>query len=69
MHPIIIEWDGVHVPTNFQQLPPGRYILEPLEEPQSLTSEEENGLITALNQLDAGRGISLAEVVRTIRGG
>ena len=69
MRPVIIEWDGIHVPRDFQELPPGRYILEPLDETPSLALEEEDGLIAALDQLDAGRGIPLTDVVRIIRGG
>ena len=34
-----------------------------------LTPEEDAGILAALDTLDAGRGIPLADVVREIRGG
>ncbi len=67
MAPTIIEWDGRQMPEQLRGLPPGRYVVEPLDE-VNLTADEEAGIATALDALDAGRGISLADVVRQLRG-
>jgi hypothetical protein len=63
----VIEWDGTHVPAELRKLPPGRYVVEPVDASESLTPEEEAGLRAALDHLEAGEGISLADVVRDIR--
>lgn len=67
MAPTIIEWDGRQMPEQLRSLPPGRYVVEPLDE-VNLTADEEAGIATALDALDAGRGISLADVVSQLRG-
>ena len=67
MGPKIIEWDGSHLPPELQQLPPGRYAVEPIDFFPPLTSQEEKGILAGLEQLDAGRGIPLADIVREIR--
>jgi len=69
MGPRVIEWDGSHLPKELQKLPPGRYAIEPVDQPEPLTNEEEAGILAGLAELDAGRGIPLADVVREIRGG
>ena len=65
----IIHWDGSHIPEELRKLPPGRYAVEPIDEPTPLTEGEETGILAGLDELDAGRGIPLADVVREIRGG
>ncbi len=67
MAPTIIDWDGRKMPDQLRDLPPGRYLVEPLDE-VSLTPGEEAGIIAALDALDAGRGLSLADVVSQLRG-
>src|SRR2546426_12375804 len=62
-------WDGTHVPQALRELPPGRYAVEPIDNLPPLTPEEDTGILAALDQLDAGRGIPLADVVREIRRG
>jgi len=57
----IIEWDGSHVPEELRQLPPGRYVVEPLSAP--LTIQEEQGILEALEDLDAGRGVPFDEAM------
>jgi len=69
MKPRVIDWDGSHLPEALRELPPGRYAVEPIDELSPLTPEEDVGLGAALDQLDAGRGIPLADVVREIRRG
>lgn len=68
MEPKVIEWDGCHIPIEFRNLPPGRYAIEPVDQLRPLTEEGEAGILAGLDELDAGRGISLADVVREIRG-
>jgi hypothetical protein len=64
----VIEWDGSRVPEELRKLPPGRYAIESIDEVPPLTEAEEAGLLAALDELDAGKGIPLADVVREIRG-
>jgi hypothetical protein len=65
MEPKVIEWDGVHLPEGLRNLPAGQYAIEPLFAP--LTEEEESGIAEGLNELDAGGGIPLADVLQEIR--
>ncbi len=67
MGPNVIHWDGSHVPEELKKLPPGRYAIESVEQVPSLTDEEEKGIVAALGQLDAGKGIPLSDVVNEIR--
>jgi hypothetical protein len=66
MEPKVINWDGAHLPDELRKLPPGRYAVEPVD-PSPLTEQEESGIITGLDELDSGQGITLGEVVREIR--
>ena len=67
MGPNVIHWDGSHVPEELRKLPPGRYAIESVEQVPSLTGEEDEGIVAALGQLDAGKGIPLSDVVSEIR--
>ena len=67
MASIIIEWNGTAVPDGLRDLPPGRYHLEPLDEPLLLTAEEEAGLMRAMDELDAGRGRPLEGALSRVR--
>ena len=67
MEPKVIQWDGTHIPEGLRDLPPGRYAIERVDDVPSLTAEEEVGILAALDELDAGRGIPLADVIREIR--
>ena len=69
MKPKVIEWDGTHVPQALRELPPGRYAVEPIDNLPPLTPEEDTGIVDGLDQLDAGRGIPLTDVIREVRGG
>ena len=64
----VIHWDGRRIPEELQKLPPGRYAIESIDESSSLSEAEETGVLAGLDELDAGRGIPLADVVREIRG-
>jgi hypothetical protein len=65
----IIHWDGSRVPDELRNLPPGLYAIASIDEPAPLTDEEETGIRKGLDELDAGRGVPLADVVREIRRG
>jgi len=69
MEPKVIDWDGSHVPEELRSLPPGRYAIEPVDQLGPLSDEEERGILAGLAELDSGRGIPLADVVREIRSG
>lgn len=64
----IITWDGSRLPDELRDLPPGRYALAAVDEPPPLTEAEDAGIRAALDALDAGHGIPLADVVRQLRG-
>ena len=65
----IIHWDGSRLPDELRDLPPGSYTIASIDEPDHLTDEEEAGIRKGLDELDAGRGIPLADIVREIRRG
>jgi hypothetical protein len=58
----VVDWDGEHVPAEMRSLPPGRYLMEPLDEAVALTPEEDEGIRAAMASLEAGRGCSLEAV-------
>jgi hypothetical protein len=58
----VVNWDGKNVPDEMRSLPPGRYVVEPLDEALSLTPDEEEGIRQAMVSLEAGEGRSLEEV-------
>ena len=58
----VVDWNGKDLPDELRALPPGRYVLERVDEPTELTADEEEGIRTALRSLEAGRGRSLDEV-------
>jgi hypothetical protein len=70
----IIEWDGANLPPELSALPPGRYLVEPVDPTDGdeildsdLTDEEEQGIIDALAELDAGGGIPFDDVMRDLK--
>jgi hypothetical protein len=65
----IIEWDGTQVPEELKQLPPGRYVIEYVEELDELTPEEDAGIRAALDDLEAGHEIPYEEAMRELRAG
>jgi hypothetical protein len=58
----VINWNGRDLPEEIRKmlpeglrdLPPGRYVVEPVDQTPELTPEEEDGLIQALREDDAG---------------
>ena len=69
MEPKVIEWDGSHVPEELRNLPPGRYAIESVDRVGILTEEEEAGVLSGLTELDAGKVITLADAIETIKRG
>ena len=66
MEPKVIKWDRSHVPEELRSLPPGQYAIESVDRVDTLTEEEEAGILAGLTDLDAGRDIPLADVVSEI---
>ena len=69
MKPRVIHWDGRRIPQELRDLPPGSYAVQPVDELPPLPEEEETGILISLDQLDAGRGMSLVDVMQEIRRG
>jgi hypothetical protein len=67
MESLIIEWNGTEVPDAFRQLPPGRYVVETLDEAFPLTEEEEAGIQVAIDSFEQGRTQSHEEVMARAR--
>ena len=63
-----MNWDGKSIPDELKALPPGRYVIEALDEAMSLTSDEEEGIRQAMASLEAGDGHGLEEVRQRILG-
>ena len=62
----VVEWDGKNVPDQMRSLPPGRYVLESVDETIGLTPEEEEGIRQALSSLEAGQGRSIDDVRKRV---
>ena len=62
----VLRWNGKDLPEELRQLPPGDYVLEPIDDVLALTPEEEEGLRRALASRDAGRVVDLADVRRSV---
>ncbi len=60
----MIEWDGTHMSS---ELPPGRYVVTPVDDDIELTPEEDAGIRAALDEADAGLGRDFLEVMEELR--
>lgn len=60
----VLHWNGKDVPEELRDLPAGTYVLEPVDQVPALSAAEEQGLLEALGDLHAGKGVS-HEHVRT----
>ena len=58
----VVTWDGKNVPDEMRSLPPGRYVVEPVDEAIALTPDEEEGIRQAMASIEAGQGRTLEEV-------
>jgi hypothetical protein len=60
----IINWNGADVPEELRDLPAGKYVVQRADE--ALTADEEEGLLTALDSLRSGKGLSHDEARRRL---
>jgi hypothetical protein len=51
----IIDWNGADVPEELKNLPAGKYVVQRADE--TLTADEEAGLIAALESIRMGKGV------------
>lgn len=58
----MMDWDGHDLPDELRRLPPGRYLVEAA--PDALTPAEEAGIVAGLDELEAGGGIELEDLLR-----
>jgi hypothetical protein len=73
--PVVIQWDSASLPAEvrpllpegLRSLPPGRYLVEPLSNDEELTSEEEQGLLQAMAEIEAGHGVPWEQVRAELR--
>jgi hypothetical protein len=62
----VLRWNGKDLPEELRQLPPGDYVVEPVEDVPPLTEDEEEGIRTALASRDAGRVVDHEDVRRSV---
>jgi hypothetical protein len=62
----VLRWNGRDLPEELRQLPPGDYVVEPIEDVPPPTEEEEDGLRRALQSRDAGRVVDHEDVRRSV---
>jgi len=62
----VIDWDGTRLPDELRGLPPGRYLVAPLDDRDELTPEEDAAVRLGLDELAAGEVVSLDEVIHEI---
>jgi hypothetical protein len=62
----VFRWNGRDLPEELKQLPPGDYVVEPLEDVPPLTEDEEEGIRRALASRDAGRVVDHEDVRRSV---
>ena len=57
----VVKWNGRDLPDELRELPPGRYVVESIDSAPALTAEQEDGLLAALAEADAGQGVDIEE--------
>ena len=62
----VLRWNGKDLPEELRNLPPGDYVVEPVEDVPPLTEEEEEGIRRALASRDAGRVVDHDDVRRSV---
>lgn len=73
--PAVVDWDATAfppelralLPAELRELPPGRYVVEPLEDDDELTEGEEAGILEAIQEIEAGRGIPWETALEQLR--
>lgn len=63
----VFDWNGRDVPEVLKGLPPGQYVLQPVEELIALDTDDEHTLRTGLAQLERGEWISHDDVLKQAR--
>jgi hypothetical protein len=63
----VVEWDGTTLHSEPRDPPPGRYVMEPLVDDDELTDEEVDGILEAIDEIEAGGGIPWEQVLRELR--
>ena len=64
---IVLNWNGEDIPeqvrkqmpAELQGLPPGRYVLDAVDDVPELTDDEEAGIQAAIESVRQGKGVSL----------
>ena len=59
---IVLHWNGAELPAELASLPPGRYVVAPVQSATALSEDEEAGLLHALGSLNGGEGVDDAEI-------
>jgi hypothetical protein len=62
----VLHWNGTDLPEELRELPAGTYVVESVDKPPMLTSDEEQGLADALASLRAGERRAIAQVRQTV---
>lgn len=62
----VLHWNGKDVPEELRELPAGTYVVQAVDEPPSLTNDEEHGIAQALASLRAGQGRTIEQVRQRI---
>jgi hypothetical protein len=56
----VVDWNGTDVPAELRELPPGRYVVEAVDD-GALTDEEAHGVELALDQYRRGQTVDRAQ--------
>jgi hypothetical protein len=67
MEATVIDWDGRNLPSELRLLPPGRYVLAPVDDSPELSPQEEEAILEGLADLDAGRVVPFDQAISEIR--
>jgi predicted transcriptional regulator len=63
----VLDWNGEDVPDALRELPPGRYVLQAVDDLVRLAPEDEGGIRAGLEQLDRGEGLTHRDVLDQAR--
>jgi hypothetical protein len=63
----LIDRDGTHLPNELRELPPGRYVVAPVDGEIELSEEEDAAVRHGLDQAEAGQVVSYEQVMRKLR--
>ena len=53
----IVDWNGREIPDELRSLPPGKYVIERIDDAPALTHAESVGLDAAIASLRQGEGV------------